>query len=147
MRLALALLALVALAPAASAREIVIHAGTASDGSLYFEPATLAMDEGERVQLTLVNDDADTPHDWALLEYGGHDIEIYVRGGQTRSINFTASEAGEFRVVCQVVGHKQRGMEGTLEVEEKLLAPLDAFALVPLAAIAAALAIRRRAWR
>lgn len=118
-----ALLAPLLLAPPATAADVTIHAGSSADGSLYFRPQKITVDEGERVRLALVNDDADTPHDWALLEYGGRDVEVYVRGGQSRMINFTANEVGEYRIVCQVVGHKQRGMEGTLVVEDKLLVP------------------------
>lgn len=144
MRAHLLILALVVLAPLAQAKSVTIHAGTNADGSLYFKPKNLRADEGERVSLTLVNDDENTPHDWALLEYGGRDIEVYVRGGASRMINFTANEVGTFRIVCQVVGHKQQGMEGSLVVENKLLVPgMPSAAWVALVALAA-LAARRR---
>lgn len=143
MRIARALLLIVLLLPVASAKSVTIHAGTNTDGSLYFKPKELRVDEGERVALTLVNDDENTPHDWALLEYGGRDIEVYVRGGQSRMINFTANEVGEYRIVCQVVGHKQQGMEGKLVVENKLLVPAPGLAMVALV-VAIALISRRR---
>lgn len=125
MRGVLVLLLLLALAPLAAASEtpVVLHAGTTDEGVMYFEPATIRITEGERIALTLANDDPSTPHDWALLEYDGVDIEVYARGGERRTIHFTASEPGTFRFVCQVVGHKQRGMEGTLAVEESRLVP------------------------
>ena len=122
-RSALVGLVLVLIAPMASAKGVTIHAGTNADGSLSFSPARITVAEGELVTLTLVNDDENTPHDWALLEYGGRDIEVYVRGGESRMVNFTANEVGEYRIVCQVVGHKQQGMEGTLVVEDKLIVP------------------------
>lgn len=145
MRVALAALLLLSLAPLAAAKEttVTIHAGTAADGALYFEPATIRAAEGDRVALTLVNDDPSTPHDWALLAYGGHDIEVYVKGGETRTIHFTAQDPGTFRIVCQVVGHKQRGMEGALVVEDKLLTSNLGLA-ASLMAIALALASARR---
>lgn len=142
MRAAFILLALLAVAPMAAAKGVTIHAGTDGDGSLYFRPKDLKADEGERVSLTLVNDDPSTPHDWALLEYGGRDIEVYVRGGDSRMINFTATEVGTFRIVCQVVGHKQQGMEGTLTVEEKLFVPAATLEIF-VAALAIALVARR----
>jgi plastocyanin len=144
MRLVAALLLAVVLAPLAEARAITIHAGTGADGSLYFRPASIAVEEGERVSLTLVNDDADKPHDWALLDYGGRDVEVYVRGGQSRTVNFTASHVGEFRIVCQVVGHKQQGMEGAFVVEDKLLVPGPAAGVALVALGLAAVAARRR---
>lgn len=132
----LLLLALVALAPDAQAKDVTIHAGTAQDGSLYFRPSEVRATEGERVQLTLVNDDPSTPHDWVLLSYGGRDVEVYVKGGETRSISFIANETGTFRIICQVVGHKQQGMTGTLVVEPRSFLPLPP--ALPLAALAAA---------
>lgn len=143
MRVALAFLVLILVAPEAAAKGYTIHAG-GGEGPLYFRPGDLDVDEGERVTLTLVNDDPGTPHDWALLGYGGRDIEVYVKGGQTRTINFTASETGEYRIVCQVVGHKQRGMEGTLTVDNKLLAPGVGLAPALVALALLAFGIRRR---
>lgn len=143
-RVALLLILGIALLPCAAAKSVTIHAGTATDGALYFRPSDVRTDEGDRVTIKLVNDDADTPHDWALLEYGGRDIEVYVRGGQERMINFTANEVGTFRIVCQVVGHKQRGMEGSLVVEGRLFVPSPALLLLVAPAIAAAL-LRRPA--
>lgn len=138
-----ALFALLLVAPTATAKDVTIHAGTSADGSLYFRPVKVTVSEGERVRLTLVNDDAETPHDWALLEYAGRDIEVYVRGGESRMINFTANEVGEYRIVCQVVGHKQRGMEGALVVENKLFVS-GPTVLAILALAGMAIAMRRR---
>lgn len=142
MRALPALVALLLLVPVAAAKGVTLHAGTRADGSMYIEPASVAVRQGEVVDLTLVNDDASTPHDWALLSFGDRDIEVYTKGGETKTIRFTADTAGTFRVVCQVVGHKQRGMEGTFVVEEKgIPAPGLAAALV---AVALAVALRRR---
>ena len=140
----LAAFALILVIPLAEAKDVTVHAGTNADGSLHFRPKDVRVDEGERVRLTLVNDDEDTPHDWALLEYGGRDIEVYVRGGQSRSINFTANEIGTYRIVCQVAGHKQQGMEGSLTVENKLLVPAPSLSVALLALIAVALGRRIR---
>ncbi len=140
--LPLALLAALVLLPSAQALALAIHAQTAADGSMRFTPSEVRVPQGERVTLTLVNDDPSTPHDWALLEYGGRDVEVYVRGGETRTVNFTANEAGTYRIVCQVVGHKQQGMEGRLVVEEKSLLPGPG--LWPFALVGALALLRRR---
>jgi plastocyanin len=137
----LLLLALVAFTPGAQAKDVTVHAGT-EDGRLYFRPSEIRVAEGERVAFTLVNDDPSTPHDWALLSFGGRDVEVYVKGGESRTVTFTANETGTFRIVCQVVGHKQQGMTGTLVVEPKSLLPLPS--ALPVAAFAAAGLLLRR---
>jgi nitrite reductase (NO-forming) len=106
---------------------------------MYFEPKTLRAVQGERVSITLVNDDQNSPHDWALLAYDGEDIENYVDAGQQRAVSFTATEPGEYRIVCQLVGHKQAGMEGDFIVTKQSTpaAPLAA-ALVLVALVALA---------
>jgi uncharacterized cupredoxin-like copper-binding protein len=138
-------LALLLLVPESDAlRTIAIHEGTRADGSMYIEPREVRVPQGERITFTVVNDDASTPHDWALLEYDGHDLEIHAKGGETRSLTFTATVDGTFRIVCQVVGHKQKGMEGAFVVEKASAIPgLPAVALLALLAIAAARTRRR----
>jgi uncharacterized cupredoxin-like copper-binding protein len=139
-RIALPTLALAILAPFAAA-DTTVHLGTRDDGSMYVEPKTVRATQGERVKLTIVNDDRDKPHDWALLQYDGEDVEAYVEPGRSVDLAFTATEPGTYRVVCQLVGHKQLGMEGELVVEKKSAIPLPA--LAP----ALALALAALAWR
>jgi MYXO-CTERM domain-containing protein len=138
----LVLVAAVLLVPTAGAASSTIHAGSNRDGSLYFSPKDVHVTQGDAVSLTVVNDDADKPHDWALLSYGGKDIEAYTGPSETKSISFTADEAGTYRVVCQIVGHKQLGMEGRFIVVAKST-PAAPLALA-LLAMAALVAVRRR---
>jgi uncharacterized cupredoxin-like copper-binding protein len=138
----LALLALALAAPVAAA-DTTVHLGTRDDGSMYMEPKTVRATQGERVKITVVNDDRDQPHDWALLLYDGEDVEAYVDPGRSVDLTFTATTAGAYRVVCQIVGHKQLGMEGELVVEKKSAIPLPAFA--PALALLLAAAWRRSA--
>lgn len=125
---------------------MTVHAGTNPDGSMSFTPSNVKAREGDKISLTVVNDDADKPHDWALLSYGGKDIEVYTREGETKTITFTASEAGDFRIVCQIVGHKQAGMVGTFSVAKASIIPSPTLGLfvVALAATAIMLTKRRR---
>jgi uncharacterized cupredoxin-like copper-binding protein len=139
---ALASLALLLLCPTAAAAFVTLHAGTNPDGSMYITPKSVQVTKGDKVHLVLVNDDPGTPHDWALLSYGGKDIEVYTEGGATKAVDFTADAAGDFRIVCQVVGHKQRGMEGTFTVRARGLPAPGVPALLALAALFA-LARRR----
>jgi nitrite reductase (NO-forming) len=120
---------------------VTIHAGTRGDGSYYFQPKAITVSQGDDVTLTVVNDDPSTPHDWALLAYDGEDVEDYVTGGETGTIHFRADVPGEFRIVCQVPGHKQAGMEGKLVVQKKGIPDAG---LVPVAGALLALAALRR---
>lgn len=142
-------LLLVLLSPEATAASVTVHARAAEDGSLSFVPADVIVRQGDEVTITLVNDDPIQAHDWALLGYAGRDVEAYTLPGETKSVTFTASEAGTFRVVCQVVSHKQSGMQGHLIVQAattpaKRDAPLPAAPFALAAGALVALALRRR---
>lgn len=143
MKLAVVAVIFLATLPTAQAREFTIHAGADAGGALAFRPRDLRAEEGEVVAITLVNDDADTPHDWAILDYGGLDVEVFARGGRSNTVDFVADTPGVFRIICQVVGHKQRGMEGEFTVDKDSLVP-DAGPLAPAVLALAALAWRRR---
>ena len=112
------LLLVLLLVPAATAasRTIDIEVGTNSDGSMYLRPGNVTVTKGDEVTLSIKNVDR-IFHDVALLDYDG-DVEIEVPAGRTASHTFTASVAGDFRLICEVSGHKQKGMFGFLHVED-----------------------------
>lgn len=148
MRPALALAVALALVlflvvPSASAATLTIHAGGDPDGSLFFIPRSVTVTKGEDVRLTLVNDETTQAHDWVVLSYGERDLEAYAGPGETKTIAFNADVAGSFRIICQLVGHKQRGMEGTFTVKSKGI-PDVAPATAGLVVVALALALSRR---
>lgn len=70
--------------------------------------------------------------------------------GETRTLTFTASEAGRFEYYCQVVGHKTAapGMKGTLLVQSSGSDTNESPSLAALGSVIAlagvALALRRR---
>lgn len=138
----LLLVVLVLFAPSAAAASVTIHAGTNADGSLYFSPKTVKVTKSDDVTLTLVNDDSDQPHDWALLSYNGRDIEAYVSAGRSKTVQFEADAIGTFRIVCQIVGHKQRGMEGSFVVASNGIPGFEPGVAAGLLAVAA-IATRR----
>ncbi len=145
MRPLLAALALVLLLPLAggASRTVDVEVGTRPDGTMYLTPSNVTVTKGDEVTLRIRNADR-IFHDVALLDYAGEDVEIEVPAGKTETHVFTATEAGTFRMICEVSGHKQKGMFGYLHVvdpeaqknESPGAAPLLAAALLGLAALA-----------
>lgn len=78
-----------------------------------FKPATVTVSKGDTVKLTFKNVGA-KPHTWTIDELDVNTGSI--KGGQSKTIEFVASEAGEFEVYCAVPGHKEAGMVGKLAV-------------------------------
>jgi uncharacterized cupredoxin-like copper-binding protein len=135
---------LVLLAPLALAKSqtVDIEVGSHPDGSMYLTPGNVTVGLGDALTLRIRNPDA-IFHDVAILDYDGNDIEIEVPGGTTEEKTFTATVAGDFRMVCEVRGHKQAGMQGWLHVVEEKGLPAPALASA-FALVLAALAFRRR---
>jgi nitrite reductase (NO-forming) len=140
-----ALLAPLALADLADAKDQVIdiEAGTSPDGTMYLKPAKVTVPLGANVTLRVHNVDS-IFHDVALLGYNGRDTEIELPAGATDSGTFKADKAGEFRIVCEVSGHKQKGMTMQLLVEEPKNAAAPGWAGAMLALVAVAALARRR---
>ena len=99
----------------AAGRTLDIEVGTDPDGSMYLRPGNVTVDLGDEVTLRIKNPDR-IFHDVALLDYDGNDVEIEVPAGKTETHAFTATVAGDFRLICEVSGHKQKGMFGFLHV-------------------------------
>jgi uncharacterized cupredoxin-like copper-binding protein len=141
----LAVLLLVA-TPLAVAKEatIEIEAGTRPDGSMYLTPANFTVGLGANVTLRVTNVDS-IFHDVALLAYDGRDVENEVPPKSTHDSTFVAAHAGDFRVVCEVAGHKQKGMFAFMHVvEDKSVPGVGGLAALLLVGGAALLVGRRR---
>lgn len=76
----------------------------------------LVAQPGDTIRIVLVNGDG-MPHDVAIDELGIKSAMITSKG-DTTSVVFEATEAGQFSYYCTVAGHRQAGMEGTLVVSE-----------------------------
>jgi MYXO-CTERM domain-containing protein len=158
MRHALLALALLALAPLASAQtehNVYLHdQGSSGVGRLHLTPPVLNAEVGETLVFTIYNQGA-TLHN--LIVCGdGEKFEATCDDtwGRTRNldanetalITFEAQKAGRFDYYCDIPGHKGGGMAGTLVVQseatEKSGIPLGPLALAALGA--AAMALRRR---
>jgi len=91
----------------------------ASEWSL--EPAGFTVPAGEEVTLTLENTGSNQ-HNWGVDLDGDGETEDDVRtdtipSGETTTVTFTVDETGEYTFFCDVSGHRDAGMEGTLTVE------------------------------
>jgi plastocyanin len=148
LRLAAALAAIIiafAWAPAtAKDVSVVVHVGTNGDGTMYARPASLSATSGDRVTMTVINDDTNpdgsvrTPHDIALEE-----VDMPRQGGTCAAVSSPPEpDEGEFEVCdqaqasgtftpsagthhykCEVPGHEANGMKGDLVVATASASP------------------------
>jgi len=80
---------------------------------LKFTPNTLTAKAGESVTVNMQNAGA-LEHSFIIDEMSVR-LEK-VQPGQNASVTFTASTAGTYTFYCDVPGHKEAGMTGTLTV-------------------------------
>ncbi|QPC83708.1 nitrite reductase, copper-containing [Phototrophicus methaneseepsis] len=69
---------------------------------------------GDVVQITVINGDP-ALHDLRIDEFGVYTGEL-IEDEQTATIEFVATQPGNFNYYCTVPGHRQVGMEGLLRV-------------------------------
>jgi len=81
-------------------------------GDFYFEPAELEVQSGQEVTLRLRNVGA-TIHNFRIDEF---QVDQDVEAGRDETITFTPDQAGTFRIICDIPGHVEAGMVGTLRV-------------------------------
>ena len=119
--LACALLITVPLAASAAdtgAQQVTVHLG-----DYRYHPDTIEVVAGRPVDLTLVNDDKITPHNFTLKEpAAGLDLSADISGGQSATLRFTPQIAGTYPMYCNkklpfMKSHRDRGMEGKLVVK------------------------------
>ena len=88
-----------------------------------FEPATIALRQGEEVRIVLVND-GKIVHNWKVegleadvIEAGDADeLFIEAKKGEEGTLVFVPQASGNFTFYCTISGHRRLGMEGTLTV-------------------------------
>ncbi len=81
-----------------------------------FEPARIEVDEGERVRLVVTS--ADGPHGLEIKKF--RVAKTIPRGDKAITIEFTASAAGEFPILCsEYCGEGHEDMKGMLVVSAK----------------------------
>ncbi|MDF3018142.1 MAG: halocyanin precursor-like protein [Thermomicrobiales bacterium] len=105
--------------PAAPAAASPTAAGAAPQSvdvvsyDIYFEPAEVTIPANTDVTIVLPNDGV-TPHNFSIDELG---IDVDIAPGETQETVINAP-AGEYIYYCNVPGHKEAGMVGTLIVTD-----------------------------
>ncbi len=79
-----------------------------------FTPDVVTLAQGEPVNVTFVNDGR-LPHDFVVPEL---DIHVAAGPGERATIGLTPEETGVFPIVCTLPGHANRGMSGSLAIED-----------------------------
>lgn len=105
---AFAVVALAACAPGGASQLDVTIQGK----DIAFDVTTLEAKQGQTVNVTYVNVGA-LEHNFVIKEFN---VDETAKRGETIKFSFTASEAGTFKYVCDVPGHTEAGMVGTLTV-------------------------------
>ncbi len=83
-----------------------------------FEPKEITAVKGQKIILTLKNT-GERDHDLVLQgPYNGMKSQ-HIQNGQETTLEFVADQVGTFEFICDLKGHKDRGMVGTLVVKEK----------------------------
>lgn len=99
-----------------------------------FDPDTVEAVAGQPIAITLVNDGT-VEHDFVVeaiphrdlslsggveMDHGtmdmDDDVHAAVAAGTTAILTFTPETAGEYKIVCTVVGHLESGMEASFLV-------------------------------
>lgn len=86
-----------------------------ADNTFAYDQTTLSAKVGQTVNVTLENSGA-LEHTFLIDELGVNSGTI--AAGQSGTITFTPDKAGTYTYYCNVPGHKEGGMVGTLTVTE-----------------------------
>jgi uncharacterized cupredoxin-like copper-binding protein len=86
--------------------------------TLTFEPTGFTVPAGEEVTVELTSEAA-VEHDFVIEDVDGQDLDVaHADPGETETGTFTIDDAGTYQFFCSVPGHREAGMEGTLDVVE-----------------------------
>ena len=86
-----------------------------ADNTFAYDVTTLNAKVGQTVNVTLENSGA-LEHTFLIDELSVNSGTV--AGGQSGTVTFTPSTAGTYTYYCNVPGHKEGGMVGTLTVTE-----------------------------
>ena len=83
---------------------------TIDSGYLFFKPSALTVDVNQPVKINYTNKGK---HNFTIKEFGVN-ISLTAPSG---SFTFTPTKKGTFAITCDIPGHTDGGMEGTLTVK------------------------------
>jgi len=90
-------------------------------GSYFFKPNRIVVKVNVPVELTASRESGITPHDLVIrAEEAGINVKEDL-GSDPKKISFTATRPGKYPIYCSkklpfMAGHREKGMEGILEV-------------------------------
>ncbi len=99
-----------------------VQRATVTLDSYSYSPNHLIVEAGKPVELTLTSVTTIIPHNFIIKELAGSlSVEQDVSAGKTVIIRFTPAHPGTFPIYCDkrlwpLPSHRDKGMEGTLEV-------------------------------
>jgi uncharacterized cupredoxin-like copper-binding protein len=74
---------------------------------------------GQEVTVELTSE-AGVEHDFVVEDVDGADLDVvHADPGETATGTFTIDDAGSYTFFCSVPGHREAGMEGSLEVVDE----------------------------
>ena len=99
-----------------------VQRATVTLDSYSYTPNHLIVEAGKPVELTLTSVTTIIPHNFIIKDPAGSlSVEQDVSAGKTVTITFTPTQPGTFPIYCDkrlwpLPSHRDKGMEGTLEV-------------------------------
>lgn len=88
------------------------------EDALAFDPEQFTVPTGEEVTVDLTSGGVE--HDFVIEDLGGEDVSVaHADANETATGTFTADSTGTYTVFCSVPGHREAGMEATLEVVDE----------------------------
>ena len=82
-----------------------------------YEPSVITVQAGEEVTVLFKSNEG--THDFVIEGVPEQDIRTAIIGsGDTTTVDFSIDEPGEYTFYCSVGSHRERGMVGTIIVEE-----------------------------
>ena len=88
---------------------------TVSGSEFAFDPTQLTVEAGQDVTVNFMNTGS-IEHNWVVLDANGDISTGLVAAGGEGSVTFSVDQAGDYTIICDVAGHREAGMEGTLIV-------------------------------
>ena len=79
-----------------------------------YDTSSISAQVGQMVNINFVNDGA-LEHNFLIDAFG---LDNLLKSGESDSISFTPQEPGIYEFYCNVAGHLEAGMKGTLTVNE-----------------------------